>query len=337
MTDILGKELTLKDVTDLLPQHTDLIDVDYRDNLDNRTDEIQSAISTQNIYVLDELIFEWYLESKDYSIDYLLEELKNDLMQKYELDDEFADAVIENYHDDIVYCCEDRDQSNPLRDLLRHTSDIVCFYDTGFEVPYETCWNMNDDEMNDFINEMESYLDIKFGELRSKVDLMLRQASYGGRLVIYFLMDGGEIESYCNLGKYKSILFQHPMLAVIDTCNGSGDHTDLPGCAITLPLRVENIILDKTIKYNYTYEVCGMYSNWCDCTKVILREKSVEMVIPQSSLADEKAYEARCKKTFNEGGCTPGDMDIRRHREVYYQNDFPCGSHCPKCGTFWVD
>ena len=32
-----------------------------------------------------------------------------------------------------------------------------------------------------------------------------------------------------------------------------------------------------------------------------------------------------------------GDMNISRHKETPYRNDYPCGSRCEDCGTFWID
>ena len=48
-------------------------------------------------------------------------------------------------------------------------------------------------------------------------------------------------------------------------------------------------------------------------------------------------YDAKCDAVFKTGGCTAGDMDMNRHRNTYYLNEFPCGTHCPHCHTFWID
>ena len=47
--------------------------------------------------------------------------------------------------------------------------------------------------------------------------------------------------------------------------------------------------------------------------------------------------EEKYNEIFRAGGCTYGDMNMSRHRDVYYDNNFPCGNHCPHCGTFWID
>ena len=50
-------------------------------------------------------------------------------------------------------------------------------------------------------------------------------------------------------------------------------------------------------------------------------------------LEQEKKY----NDTWKKGECTFGDMDITRHKNTPYQNDFPCGNKCTSCGTFWID
>ncbi|OPY24002.1 MAG: hypothetical protein A4E27_01339 [Methanobacterium sp. PtaU1.Bin242] len=165
---------------------------------------------------------------------------------------------------------------------------------------------------------------------------MVQQASYGGRLVIYFR---GDIKEMINSSQYNTIQFTNPMIAVIDTYNGSGDNTDIQGITVTLPYNPENVFIDKLIKYNYTYEVCGMIESWCDTTgvKFITKKQRKPKEKKRSNLYAEIAVEDMYKKAFKEGSCTFGDMDMKRHRHTYYINDFPCGTKCKDCGTFWID
>ena len=48
-------------------------------------------------------------------------------------------------------------------------------------------------------------------------------------------------------------------------------------------------------------------------------------------------YDEKCDRVYASGGCTAGDMNMLRHRDVYYINNYPCGNKCPHCGTFWID
>lgn len=81
----------------------------------------------------------------------------------------------------------------------------------------------------------------------------------------------------------------------------------------------------------------NMYSSFCDCTDVSFSKTSKKIKVKESSLHDELEKENQYNKTFKLGGCTPLDMDMQRHRNTYYLNEFPCGTHCPHCNTFWID
>ena len=77
----------------------------------------------------------------------------------------------------------------------------------------------------------------------------------------------------------------------------------------------------KSIEY-------GCFQDLDDCSRGVLKE---------SKNVARMKREAELNKVFREGGCTRGDMDMSRHRDVTYVNEIPCGWHCPHCGTFWID
>src|SRR3990167_10042227 len=144
----------------------------------------------------------------------------------------------------------------------------------------------------------------------------------------------GDIEEMLNLSGKNTIQFTNPMIAIIDTYNGSGDNEEFSGHTFKVELKPDNLFLDKTIKYSYTYSVCGMSSDWCGCTRVnYLVSDNPVLVIP-STVNREIEVENMYKKAYTAGGCTYGDMDVNRHRIKLYINDFPCGLHCTACGTF---
>lgn len=79
-----------------------------------------------------------------------------------------------------------------------------------------------------------------------------------------------------------------------------------------------------------------MCDDWFKSTKVSFGKKAKKEISKSKTneyLGREKSY----IETYKNGSCTHGDMDINRHRDVYYRNDFPCGNKCPNCGTFWID
>lgn len=60
-------------------------------------------------------------------------------------------------------------------------------------------------------------------------------------------------------------------------------------------------------------------------------------IVPVSVLNIMNEENKKYDLIFEQGKCSSGDMNINRHRAVMYVNDFPCGSKCTDCGTFWID
>lgn len=332
-------KIELQDILDLLPKRVSLSEIDYQDTLEDHEAELQAAIDSQSWEPLDDLTNEWFWENEDASIDYYKKDLIDDLQRVYDLDEDEAQELIDSHEDEIRDVLYERNDSTPLDDLLRNTSNPVAFYDTGLFIDTES-WTWDRATLRYWRERVKRRLHIisKEHKFDRDIELMLEQASYGGRLVVYFRLDTSEFGKFLSLSQWRAIKFTDPMIAVIDTYNGSGDHTYLDGHSFAIRLSKDNITLDKTIRYSYTYSVCGMSSSWCDCTEYELTntERYVHWGV-HSTMSAERKREAQYNKTFKAGGCTSGDHDVRRHRDTYYDNNFPCGTHCPHCGEFWID
>ncbi len=329
-------KVSAKDIIDLLDKSYNLVYIDYRDSLDESLDKVAEAIRKQEWYPLDETIDEWMMDAQDYSMDYILKELAKEISNKFEIELPEAKELLEEYEDEIRDEIYNRDNSTPIKDLIRNTSDPVMFYDTGVEI-YDGCL-ADEKEGKEKLKEIKKALKIKLSETKwdSQIDMMVRQGD-SGRLVIYFLAD---INQMMDLSDKNIVTFTSPHIAIIDTWNGAGDDCQLSGHKFTIPFNLGNFFIDKEIKYSYTYQVCGMSSNWCKGTGISFGKKKVVSTKStglSSSLHEAQEYEKRCNETFRKGGCTPLDMDMRRHRNTFYLNEFPCGTHCPHCKTFWID
>lgn len=322
-----------KSILALLPANVELNYVDYRDNLEGREEEIQKAVQSQEWSYLEESIWEAGIEQQWKAMWYIFEEFSEALQDAFGVDSDRAEQFIEDYRECLETEIYDRDTSTVMQDLIRNTGELVFFYDTGLEVG-ETCF-LNDRESAALRQKIKKVLGIKAKESHwdSQIDIMTCQASYGGRLVVYFT---ARLDRVMEL-KGNRILFENPNIAIIDNGNGSGDDTELKGCKLSLPFDPANLFLDAAVKYSYTYDVCGMSSNWCNGTgfKIVNRGCSKKAV--ESSLHAHIDQEAQYDAKYRAGGCSFGDMKYNRHRDQYYINDFPCGNKCPHCGTFWID
>jgi hypothetical protein len=276
-----------------------------------------------------QLVDDWLIDDY-YGMDYVLEELRKDIANKFEISEDEAEEILDQFDDEIKDTIYDRDKSTPVSDLLKNTGSQTMFYDTGYEIGPDS-WSWSEAQIRLERMKIKNYLGIIGDNDNHNIDMMIREASYGGQLVVYFYDD---VEDYIE-AKKKSIRFSNAYLAIINTGNGSGDHTRVQ-YPFTLPFEKQRIHLCKTIKYSYTFEVCGMYSSWCDGTGVTFVDEQTKE-LETSQLANTLQRDAEYKKIFQSGKCSLGDMDIRRHRHTVYVNDFPCGRHCLDCGTFWID
>jgi hypothetical protein len=322
---------TLAGLMALLPKSVELTYVDYRDNLDEHLEVLQDVIQRSGPDVLHEMIDEWFWEGRADALEEILGELETELERRGIAAAE-AETLVQGHRDALCDEIYSRDTSTPLTDLLRHTSKQTMFYDAGYGIEEDTCfWSPARTRLERI--RIKKFLGIKVGYFDKRIDNMLCEASYGGRLVVYFYDD---VERYFELEDYSSIAFTDACIAIINTSNGSGADIKLGNVTVTLPLDPESVYIDATLKYNYTFAVCGMNANWCECTGVAFGHERVGEK-RDSSLKQELALEAHYAKVYREGGCTPGDMDYKRHRHVSYSNNPPCGSRCADCGTFWID
>jgi len=336
MTENNNPKVTWQDIEVLIPKRVSLHYVDYRESLDDSTKLLEECIKLGNKDKLCEQAWEWYIDDF-YAEDEILKELKLDIENKFDIED--ASDIMEQFRDDIRDTIQERDDSDVVKDLLRNTSKQTMFFDTGYEVEADS-WSWSAARIKKERTAIKRHLKLKSDPAVSNwdaaIDSMIREASYGGQLVIYFYED---VEQFFDTEKIKAIRFKNFNLAIINTGNGSGNDTHLKGAETELPYTPENLYLCKNIGYSYTFRVCGMSSDWCSDTDVYLLETPTKKVkkLPTSALAMTQARDKELEATFRSGKCTPGDMNYGRHRRTTYINNYPCGNKCLDCGTFWID
>ena len=331
-----GGVLNLKKILHHLPLKTSLYYINYDDNLDGNFQEIQDCLQSGNMDSLYETIDNLLVDDMS-GFNYVIKELKSDLENYWT--EEVVEMAMEKYEDEIRDAIYERDESTPMDDLIRNTRDIVMFYDTGYEVE-DNSWAWGKAKLRLERYLLKKHLGIvhttKYDE---RIEELLENASYGGQLVVYF-NDNFKNYIVTEDKDFNTISFENAHIAIIHTGNGSGFDTELNGLTFSLPFNKERFFVDKTIKYNYTYCVCGMSSDWCSDTIVSFSKVEGEIKeLPVSDLAAiqtrDKAFAAKWNK--GKGECSFGDMDIRRHKNTPYTNDYPCGNTCTSCGTFWID
>ena len=324
-----------------MPSSVHLYYVDYRDDLRDSVDLLQRCITNNDLYPLSENVYDFWDAPEKYYLDEIRAE-----MQRDDVEDLF-----DEYYDDIVDYLHDHDTSDPVDDLLRNTGDVTLYYDLGLELDcgWRTafmCAPWQNESIASCAYKVRRKLGIKKDTPEAKkIEDILNNGGCGGSLRIYFksgicdLISGQEYESGKDKKDFQQIHFKGKVaLAVYNPNEGAGDF-DYFDVDCTFPFLRDNLAISKTEKYHL--ESCfGMCGDWLDkCTQPQLSVEPLKKkrTIKKSPAAEMHKREAELDATFKAGGCTYGDMDIRRHRDVYYDNNIPCGQRCPHCGTFWID
>lgn len=313
------------------PSHVNLYYVDYNSDLDGQTELLQKCIENNNLYPLSESIDDWWEFPEGQYLEEMQKEMEDD---DVEWDDDWRDEIIE--------ALREKDESDPVKDLIRHTSDLHCYFDLGYHV--DEPFGAEEEEQEEEIDGICKVLKIaKDSPMRKKIADIYYNASYGGALRIYFpaglmtLLSGDGWGS--DKKDFKSIKFKGKFrVVVIDTINGSGDFED--DVELDVEYEFDRSLLGISEEDHYGFEEiwgddCGI--RHCE-TPTFEKETEAETVhVENESLRQEREKQQEYNDNFKAGKCTFGDTDMNRHRDVEYVNAFPCGWHCPHCGMSWTD
>lgn len=309
--------------------------VDYRSSLDDEFKVLNECVLKNEDYPLTEKLDDWWPFPESYELDQI-----RDRMEADGYEEEY-----EAHEDEIREWLWDHDKSEPIKDLLRNTTPLALYYDLGYnaggwqEAFLCNPWR-NTSEKQEVAN-IRRILGIKKGSPEDKVLAeIVANSSYGGNLRIYFPMDDFfSMFTFDNDNDFQTIRFDGKFpVGIIDTVQGSGWYEEIE-IHKEFPFKRENLIFSKCDHYSLE-SIYGNYDNWAKeypMPTFLKRKSTSKRQMPESESAKELKRQAEYEATFKAGGCTLGDTDMRRHRDVYYDNNVPCGHHCPHCGQFWID
>ena len=314
------------------PEYVYLYEVGRDADIADKMNIAQECIEKNSLYPISEEMIEWW----DFPESYYMEEMR----RKMEADGIEWDS---DWNTEIMERLRDTDQSTPMKDLFRNSSDIHCYFDLGLELPDP--FSLDSEERDGYVKEMCEALGVEYkpGPSTEKLEVVFRNASYGGHLRIYFpmplknLLSGEGWDEDRN--DFKSIRFKGKFrIAVIDTVGGSGDfEDDMP---LDVTFKFDRALLGTEYADHYGFESifgdnCGIRN--CESPELLMDTDENASAIDSKGIKVEREQQRKYQETFDKGGCTFGDTDMNRHRDIEYSNIFPCGWHCPHCGQFWVD
>ncbi len=322
-------------ITPHLPDYVSLYYVDYRDNLSENEDLLEETLRQNSLDPINFKLNEWWADGD--TVRYYIDEIQKQLAtQGVKLSDEDEDEI-RNW----LY---EKDESTPVKDLLKNTGSVTMFYSLGLEVdgysePGFFAPSVRYSSVAQEAYKIRRILGIKKETKEAKlIESIVNNAHYGGELRIYFKVPIEDILSDTPEEDFKTIHFKGQCTIAVYHSSGSGDYEHFE-IDKSFPFDRDNLFTSDADKYSI--ENCfGMCSDWLDNSSdpvfsyAPLKKRGK---IKKSDNAARIAQEAEYKRVFDAGGCSKGDMDYNRHRDVYYDNNIPCGSHCPHCGTFWID
>lgn len=320
---------TLKQIEKALkkeyPNGPDMVYINYNDQLS--PEQIEQIIQEGRESIEDNF-FDWINESSNQYIDEIVMPSINVTEEENETD---------YIYDFIVEWCYNNDASTPLEDILRNSSYLL-YYDCNFSLS-----ELSNDEINEDIKHgvkaVKDILGIKrlSKANREAIELMIEQAFYGGDITLLLTTDKYSMTTLLDIQTSNTLTVENPVVCIMDRAGGSGDFTTLEGVTVTIPFNYKNLHSDIG---NNGYSIQDVFGTIGDigATKWQIQEREGKKQAlvnneEQARINKEKQYE----ETYKNGGCTFGDMNIKRHQDTPYINDFPCGNKCTKCGTFWID
>lgn len=317
-----------------LPNYVNLYFVDYRDNLCDSKELLQESLAANSLDSIHEKVWDWW----DYPEGCYLDEIRKKMEQ------DGANELYEENEEEIRDWLSANDTSTPVEDLLGNTGKISMFYSLGLEIDgWQSGFMCNPWRGSSYAQDaykIRRVLGIaKDTPEAALIDSIVKNASGGGELRIYFSNELTDVLSDDPENDFKQIHFKGEFaVALYNAGEGSGDFEYIT-LDRTFPFKRSNLYTSESEKYHL--ENCfGMCSDWLD--KHSGPTFSMELPkrgrqIKESKNAARNAQDTDYKRIFKAGGCSAGDMDYTRHRGVYYDNNVPCGSRCPHCGTFWID
>lgn len=296
-----------------LPKSVELYYVDYRDDLSNNMSPVQKAISSGDYSYLNETIFE---ELEAAYQDTLGENIR--VIQSEMRKDGIPEDEIEGIEDDIRYYLQEHDTSDPVKQLIRNTGDITLFYATGIYL-------YNEEDKRKWLS--------KFGVKGKQVEELIDNSYDGGELRVYFSSNIAELIEQ----EKKYMVFDGAVnIAIINSNVGSGWYEEVNVDNLKLPFNRKNLIISSLEKWGLE-DIFGTYIDWCDKgVDTYTDDPEGAIGVEESGSCEKIERDIKWEEDARKGICHIEDPDFRHH-DMEYENSFPCGWKCKRCGKFVID
>lgn len=234
----------------------DLYYVDYRDEFtDEQVEEIIDGQRLDNVVeeVVEAFGESQYLTAREHVEDFAREAIRDmslDLEDDQDEEDLLAEFMYSDLSDELRHHIEDRDESDPIRDLAGHTSDPLVQYvpDPVIEIDVE-----DEEESNSEVARVLTELGLS--STQHNVEAMYSaMANCHGPTEVRVLFTA-DMEEMIDL-TVEEVRLKNPALLLLNPYDGSGMDTDNMKGTITVPR--DQIRLDSALGYGSWDNIAGV-------------------------------------------------------------------------------
>ncbi|MFH9731810.1 hypothetical protein [Streptomyces sp. NPDC017260] len=188
----------------------------------------------------DVLNDDWFFENRAQGTNHVLSELLDDDVRQFLEENDVLEQVRE--------AVEERDESDPLGDLMRMTSSKLFRYQLDAEAKGEP-WRLSEDEADDAARRLGEDIGVSFEDNADPLRELVAHASYGGNAHILWHGDVRTVYDAVRRVRFHepapeiTIQWTDPELLVLDSWNGSGHSVKVRG-TIRLAFNPNHLFLD---------------------------------------------------------------------------------------------
>ncbi len=309
------------------PKGIDLVYIDYRDQFEDMA-TLEDVLKGN-----DKNTWEWFIDSEYSTID----EIERNYIEHLREENNGKDVELsEEVRDYIREWLQDNDISRPVDDMIKNTGDKLFYLETKIET---LDYNYVDQkEYKEHIDELKKMFS-KTDEQAKEIEYVMENQFYSSLVSFYFYLSPLDVYKLLGTDK-KYITIKNAYFSTIDRIQGSNWLGNNGVFTITIPTEefFKNFYLDENKNNGYGWGSIAGQTGYDDASIEAVDTVSKDSILIDSETSERAEREKRLAEKWKKTGeCTFGDMNYSRHKDMKYKNEYPCGSTCQKCGTFFID
>lgn len=312
------------------PHGVDLAYVDYRDSL------------RENPNAIGDIMREGYSETIDEGYGDARSESESEIARAY------ADSIemhVSELSDETTSAMQDwiseHDTSDVERALLRNTGSMLFFMETGMQYDKDDIIRGGFYEGSNTNEQALVKAYARTEEQTKEIETACRESFYSAPASFYFYADVEDVVKAVREAK-KYVQIDGAYFATVDRVQGSNWLGDRACFTLAVPTEAFTgglVRLDEEKGTGYGWGQIAGATGYDEAGVIACDEPKSDAlhIVPEES-EDARIERERAEHWEKTKTCTHGDMNMKRHAGTLdYKNDYPAGTTCSACRTFWID